>query len=128
MDVSRPFVHIQMAQSKSKFDLPSFSQPVQSVFGEFNTLVIVSQMMTLQDPAGVDLYCIVARVLGRYDHGSALVVMFLGSSIKQSTCIPVNSIDRRNLIFPKLVVQSTSKSVSGLKINDVLFESYPCVH
>jgi hypothetical protein len=99
MNVPRPFIHIQIAQSKSKFGLPSFSQLVQSVFGEFNYFVIVSQLITLQDPAGDDLHCIVARVLGRCDHGSALAVMFLESSKKKSACIQVNSIDRRNLVF-----------------------------
>jgi RAB protein geranylgeranyltransferase component A len=89
MNVPRPFIHIQTAQSKSKFGLPSFSQLVQSVFGEFNYLVIVSQLMTLEDPA--ELIC---------TDGSALAVMFLGSSIKQSAFIHVNLIGRRKLVFP----------------------------
>jgi hypothetical protein len=50
-------VHTQTAQSKAKFCLPSFGQLVQSVFGELKYLVIVSQLMTLEDPA--ELICTV---------------------------------------------------------------------
>lgn len=45
--------------------------------------------MTLKDPA--ELIC---------TDGSALAVMSLGSSIKQSACIQVNLIGRRNLVIP----------------------------
>ena len=54
-----------------------------------NYLVIVSQLITLKDPA--ELIC---------TDGSALAVIFLGLSIKQSAFIYMNSIGRRSLVFP----------------------------